>query len=196
MPVTGLAGLVLAAGASSRLGRSKMLEPVHGEPMIRLSCQAARTVCGAGVALVTGRNGDEVARAADGLVTSVILNRNWAHGMAESIRVGVDQLGPAVTGVLVMPGDLAEVDGEDLSRLAAAWSGQLDSPAAAEFDGVIGAPAIFPREWFPRLASLTGDQGARSLLRSAERISIVPMETAGRDVDTPEDLDRLSDRGR
>ena len=185
-------GLVLAAGASSRLGRSKMLEPVLGRPLVRRSCAAATAVCGAGVTVVTGRQTKDVGAAVRGLATSVVENPSWSEGMASSIRAGIDSLARDVTAVLVMPGDLAEVNSDDLTRLVSAWCQRPDVPAAALFDDVVGAPAIFPRTWFPRLVGLSGDHGARNLLRAAESISKVSMDSASLDVDSQSDLDRLS----
>ena len=191
----GLAGLVLAAGASSRMGRSKMLAEIRGEAMVRLICRAAARVCGAGVVIVVGRQADEVTTAVDGLADSVVTNPEWELGMSTSIRHGIGQLDADISGVLILPGDLAEVDEEDLTRLATAWYRRPEQPAASRFDGVLGAPAIFPRSWFARLSALQGDAGARDLLRSAPAISAVTMDAAGRDVDSPEDLGRVSDQG-
>jgi molybdenum cofactor cytidylyltransferase len=95
----------------------------------------------------------------------------------------------AVDGVLLMLADQASVTADDLRRLAGAWRRQPDSILAAQYSGVTGVPAIFPRWAFHDLAQLRGDRGAQLLLqRYADRVARLRMVSAAIDIDRPEDL--------
>jgi CTP:molybdopterin cytidylyltransferase MocA len=92
-------------------------------------------------------------------------------------------------GVMVLLADQPSITSEDLKALVSVWQVHPRSMAAAEYEDVVGAPAIFPRRSFRGLASLRGDTGAQHLLLGeAERLLRVPMPNAAVDVDRPEDL--------
>ena len=80
---------------------------------------------------------------------------------------------------------------DDLDALIAEWRIEPELIAAASFSDRLGPPVIIPRAFWPQLAALRGDQGARSLLEWHTEHSAVSMPHAGFDVDTPEDLARL-----
>jgi molybdenum cofactor cytidylyltransferase len=89
--------------------------------------------------------------------------------------------------------DQVAVTREDLQRLVGAWRRQPEYIAAAHYGALTGVPAIFPRSSFSDLQSLRGDAGARQLLRrNPDRLTRVPMERAAIDIDTPEDLLKLT----
>jgi molybdenum cofactor cytidylyltransferase len=120
---------------------------------------------------------------------SVVVNREWQEGMASSIRSGMSQVPGAADGVLLVLADQPGVSSEDLRRLAGAWRRQPDSILAAQYSGILGVPAIFPRWAFRDLAELRGDRGAQLLLkRYIDRVARLPMPSAAVDIDTPEDL--------
>lgn len=92
-------------------------------------------------------------------------------------------------GVLLMLADQPGVTAEDLRRLAGAWRRRPDSILAAQYSGIAGVPAIFPRWSFRDLAELRGDRGAQALLkRYMDRVARLPMPSAAVDIDRPEDL--------
>jgi len=113
--------------------------------------------------------------------------------MASSIRAGVARLPGSCTGAMLILADQAAVTAEDLRRLAAAWRKQPEYVVAAQYGATTGAPAIIPYSMFRDLAQLRGDRGAQALFkRNPDRLVRVPMESAAIDIDTPEDLLRLS----
>lgn len=187
----GLAGLLLAAGGSSRFGSPKALARFRGGTLIEHAVRLLRQRCGAGILVVSGE-ADQLLRNALGAEVPVVRNPDWAAGMAASLACGIRHLPPA-DAALVMPCDLPAVTPEDLRRLAAAWQAAPDQVAAAAWEGHLGPPAIFPRDRWPELLVLQGDQGARGLLTTEPRLTAVPMPSAALDVDTPEDLARLQD---
>ncbi|HEY8537668.1 MAG TPA: nucleotidyltransferase family protein, partial [Steroidobacteraceae bacterium] len=118
---------------------------------------------------------------------------HWEEGLASSLKCGLGTVPPSADGAMIVLGDQVRVTRDDLSRLLAAWRGQEHMIAAAAYERTIGVPAIFPRAYFPELAELRGDEGARKVLRrNVDHVVRVPMPNAAFDLDTPEDLRALT----
>lgn len=187
--------IVLAAGASSRLGQPKQLVRIGGRPALHRVVSSATSLAGHSVTVVIGSHAQDLSRLLAHSPASVIVNRHWEEGMASSIRCGLGALPAACDAVLILLGDQVAVTSDDLKRLAAAWSDQEGSIAAATYEQRVGVPAIFPRIFFSELAELRGDQGARRILeRNSYRLIRVPMPNAAIDLDTPDDLAALTQR--
>jgi molybdenum cofactor cytidylyltransferase len=185
----GLHAVVLAAGASTRFGSAKQLVRIAGRPMLHATVTRAVEVAGNAVIVVLGARADELAPLLSHSPASIVINRDWREGIGSSIRAGVARLPAACSGVMLLLADQAAVTAEDLRRLAGAWRRQTDYVAAAVYGSTVGVPAIFPRSAFGDLLKLRGDQGARALIqRNPDRVVRVPMDSAGVDIDTPEDL--------
>jgi molybdenum cofactor cytidylyltransferase len=187
-----LHAIVLAAGGSSRFGSPKQLVRVDGRPLLHAAVSRAADVAGHSVSVVLGAHAADLAPLLRHSVASIVINRDWAEGMASSIRAGVARLPGSCTGVMLVLADQAAVTAEDLRRLATAWRRQPAYIVAAQYRATLGAPAIFPASSFRDLAELRGDRGAQSLFkRNPDRVVRVPMDSASIDIDTPEDLLRL-----
>jgi len=185
--------LVLAAGASTRLGSPKQLARVRGRPALQIVVETAMAVAGQSVTVVVGAHAADIMPLLSRKGVSTVVNRRWDEGMGASLRAGVAALPNACTAVLVLLGDQVAVTPDDLRRLGAAWKGQEGIIAAAVYQGRPGVPAIFPRWCFQELAQIKGDQGAKHVLgRHTSRLVQVPMANAAVDLDTPEDLARLN----
>jgi molybdenum cofactor cytidylyltransferase len=175
-----VAAVVLAAGASRRLGRAKQLVEVGGETLLK---RAVRVAVEAELepVFVVVRSAD-VARGLLGC--EAVVNALAEEGMASSIRAGVArarELG--VVGVVVMACDQVALRAEHLRDLCA----EVDRVTGSGYVGKVGIPAYFPAENFGELMELRGDVGARELLRGA--VAVVD-EGLGLDVDTEADVDR------
>lgn len=185
--------LVLAAGASRRLGQPKQLVKLAGRPALHGVVANAVALAGSAVTVVIGAHAQELTRLLAHTPASVVVNRQWEEGMAASIRRGLAALPSTCEAVLILLGDQVAVTADDLKRLASAWKEQEGVIAAATYDRHVGVPAIFPRICFSELAELRGDQGARKILeRNNYRLVRVPMSNAAIDLDTPEDLAALT----
>ena len=185
--VTGFApatipAIILAAGASRRLGRPKQLVLHQGETLLRRAVAAA-SAC-APVVVVTGCGSEAMAAELAGLGVEVVFNPRWEEGMASSIRAGVKALPPGVPGALFLVCDQPAVDAALVAKLLAAWKGE---PVACAYGGVRGIPAILPARVFPGLLALEGDRGARGFLQGEDVVE-VPFEQGAWDVDEPGDL--------
>ena len=187
--------LVLAAGASSRLGQPKQLVRLGGRPALHRVVSAATGLAGHQVTVIVGAHASELSRLLAHSPASVIVNRHWEEGMASSIRCGMAAIPAGTEAVLILLGDQVAVTTDDLKRLAGAWREQDGTIAAASYDQHCGVPAIFPRICFGELSELRGDQGARRVIdRNDFRLVRVPMPNASVDLDTPEDLAVLTQR--
>jgi len=197
--------VVLAAGASTRLGRPKQLVMHEGLPLVRRAAIAAADAGAAPVLVVLGADADEIAPALAGLQSvSVVMNADWHTGLASSLAAGLRALGTidseaefdaefdaGYDAVLVTLADQPLVDAAALRRVLVAFTHQ-QRIVAAEYDGVIGVPAIFAREHLADLLRLTGDAGAGSWLRRhAGDVTRVRLDAAALDVDTERDVARL-----
>lgn len=192
---TSLHVLVLAAGASTRLGQPKQLVKLGGRPALHIVVSNAVALAGNAVTVVLGAQAREMTHLLAHSPASVVVNRHWEEGMGSSLRFGVGALPPACDAVLVLLGDQVGVTADDLKRLASAWRGEESMIAASMYDQRVGVPAIFPRVCFSELSELRGDRGARIVLeRNSYRLVRVPMANAAIDLDTPEDLAALVER--
>ena len=178
--------VLLAAGASRRLGRPKQLVALEGETLLRRAARAALAGC-APVLVVVGSRATDMAANLEGLPVTVVENPGWEEGMASSIRAGIRALPAGAAGVLFLVCDQLAVDGALVTRLLEVQGGHPDAVVACGYAGTRGTPSIFPARCFPALLELQGDQGARGLLRG-EGVVVVPFPEGDADVDCPEDL--------
>jgi len=190
-----IAAVVLAAGASSRLGRPKQLVAFRGRSLLRGAVEAALGAGCSPVVVVLGAQADRMRRELESLEVRAVVNPAWREGMGTSVRAGVHELAAAAEEIdaAVLTGcDQPGLSAEVLSRLIEAYRGRVDptaTMAACAYAGVLGVPALFARGEFGRLATLEGDRGARDLLRErADRVVRVPWPRGAIDVDTPDDL--------
>ena len=144
--------LVLAAGASTRLGQPKQLVKLGGRPALHIVVSNAVALAGNAVTVVVGAHAREMTHLLAHSPASVIVNRSWEEGMSSSLRFGVASLPPGCDAVLVLLGDQVGVNADDLKRLAAAWKGEESLIAASVYDQHVGVPAIFPRLCFSELS--------------------------------------------
>jgi molybdenum cofactor cytidylyltransferase len=192
-----LACILLAAGASRRLGRPKQLVRHRGRPLLLVAAEAARRALPLSpLVVVLGAEAPRMRLVLERarLRTDAIVNPQWSEGMAGSLRAGLAALGRTVRAALVLTVDQPLVDAAALARLVAAWRRRPGVPAAARYDGRPGVPAVLPRRYWRALKSLGGDEGARALLRGGAGVTLVDMPEAALDVDTPADLRRLASR--
>ena len=178
--------VILAAGASRRLGQPKQLVELEGESLLRRIVRTA--LAGGGpVTVVTGCKAPEMAAHLAGLPVDLVVNPGWEEGIAASLRCGVAALPPGTSGVLLLLCDQPGVDPGLLARLQAAHRADPEALIACAYADTRGTPALFPAHSFPRLLELTGDRGARGLLQG-EGVVLLPFPAGAVDVDCPEDL--------
>ncbi|HSM31730.1 MAG TPA: nucleotidyltransferase family protein [Woeseiaceae bacterium] len=184
--------VVLAAGGSQRFGRSKLLEPVQGEPLVRRAANLAREVCGDCSLLVTGHERAAVTAAAGDAVRFMIVNDRYEDGIGVSIALAAKAVSHAADALLLLFADQPLVTPRHLRALLAAWDGSDREIVATAFSGILGPPVLFPRGAFTALGRLSGDTGAKSVLQDSRfDVRTVAFEDAAIDIDTPADLEKL-----
>ena len=187
-----LAGAVLAAGASQRLGAPKQLVSFRGQPLLRhVVTKLEASLAGAPVAVVLGARRLEIAPCLRDTPVEVLVNEAWSEGLASSIRLVVRwALGHTFSSLLLTVVDQPLLSRAHLDRLVAAHA-QAHQPVASTYDGVVGVPAIIPAACFDALLNLRGDRGAAGVLRSCADLIQVPWPAGSFDVDRPSDVERL-----
>jgi molybdenum cofactor cytidylyltransferase len=176
-----VAALILAAGASTRLGSPKQLVLLAGETLLKRAVRVAREAGCTPIVVVLGASAEMIQSECELEDAVIVINQSWAEGMGTSVRAGVGAL-QDVDGCVVMTCDMPAVTASHLRVLMA--SGDVTASGYADRRGV---PAYFPASAFAELMALRGDAGARELLRSAHCEELVGGEL---DVDAVEDLER------
>ncbi len=186
--------LLLAAGASRRLGAPKQLLSYQGESLLRRAARAALASVCRPVIVVIGAHHERVAGEIADLPLEIVVNGQWASGIAASIRAGMEHLAARAgnRAVVVMLCDQPRVDARIINDLVAAYRA-TDAPlVAAKYNATHGVPALFDRRLYRALLTLTGAQGAKNIiLASSADLLEVPAPEAAFDVDTPADYERL-----
>jgi molybdenum cofactor cytidylyltransferase len=188
-----VAGIVLAAGGSTRLGRPKPLLDWHGRPFVRVVAGTASAAGLKPVIVVTGSKADQVAAALDGMQVTIACNREWKSGQSSSIRAGLLTC-PASTGAAVfLLADQPQVNFDVIAALVDAHAAEL-SPIVAPLVMMEqrANPVLFDRDTFPDLLALQGDVGGRAVFWK-HQVEYMPWhdDRLLLDVDTEADYRRL-----
>jgi CTP:molybdopterin cytidylyltransferase MocA len=187
-----IAAVILAAGASRRLGQPKQLVRIQSESLLERTLHVVREAGIDAVFVVLGAHADRIEAEADLRDVALVRNAQWETGMASSIHAGMNAMQEAMPGaeaVLLLVCDQVHLTSAHLRRLleAAKWGAIV----ASAYEGVPGVPAILPSHAFPQLMELRGDAGARSLLKE-DSVIAVDFEDGVIDLDTEEDLRRIA----
>jgi len=190
MPVP---AIILAAGASRRLGQPKQLVQVAGETLLARTIRMVGEAEADPVFVVLGAHHEVIAANVDLSHVHPVCNPHWEQGIASSIQAGMNamqQFDPEAEAVLLLVCDQPRLSAAHLRSLIEAYEQSVGSTiVASEYAGIAGIPAIFPASQFARLMALKGDAGARFLLRdpALPRVAL-SLEGGEIDVDTPSDL--------
>ncbi|TAJ38329.1 MAG: 4-diphosphocytidyl-2C-methyl-D-erythritol kinase [Reyranella sp.] len=193
-----VAVLVLAAGRSTRMGGpNKMLADANGEPLIVHAVKAALESQAVEIVVVLGHMAEEVRTAIEGAIPGrsrlrFVTNPDFAEGLSTSVRTGIGALSSNADAAVVQLGDMPGVGAGLLNRLIAAFS-PVEGRAICvpTVGGKRGNPVLWARRFFPEMAKLSGDSGAKHLIgEHADLVCEVEMagEAAITDIDTPEAL--------
>jgi molybdenum cofactor cytidylyltransferase len=194
-----VAAIILAAGASRRLGQPKQLVGFAGEMLLERALRLAREAGASPVLAVLGAHFAPICANIPFEKAIPVLNDQWELGISSSIHAGLHELdarAPETPGALIMTCDQPRLTSAHLSALLRAFDEQTTSHiVASSYAGALGIPATFPRSAFPMLYALTGDKGARGvLLHPPCPLVSLPFEGGEVDIDLPSDLANLKDR--
>lgn len=187
-----IAGIVLAAGTSSRMGRNKLTLPLDGKPMVAHVVEAALAAHLDPVIVVTGHDAAAVRQALGRAPVRFVQNDNFAQGLSTSLRAGIRAVTPDCEGAVVLLGDMPRITAPLIENVVAAFNPAEDHViCVATAEGERGHPVLWGRQFFTELERVEGDTGARSvmrrypdLIREVEAGDGAPLA----DIDTPEAL--------
>jgi molybdenum cofactor cytidylyltransferase len=189
--------LILAAGASTRMGRPKQMLVVDGQPLLMHSVREA-TATGADVFVVIGAHAEEHKALLSSLPIHLVEHTQWQNGMGSSLKAGLKKIlaaNPAATGVLVMLCDQPKVSRAHLETLLNCAAQSEKEIVASHYDQTLGVPALFKQSMFSSLLALGDEAGAAKLIRNhPDSVEVVDFPEGSIDLDTPEDLARYTGR--
>lgn len=193
------AGLILAAGGSSRFGGLKQLALVDGEPLLARVIRAALSSALDRTILVLGFEAQKITDQLGGMLVhpalSVIVNTEWQQGMATSLRAGMGLIDGSYDSVMVMLGDFPRLDARIIDKVLKAFRTSDKGICLPVREGRWGHPVCLSARYFEALLRVEGDQGARRIIRE-NWSDVCRMETQEngcfRDIDSRQDLDNLT----
>ena len=194
-----VSGVILAAGSSRRLGRPKQLLDLGGEPLLWHTIRNAIRSGLSEVLVVLGSRAEEIRVAVGDVGQRTMVNPDFAEGQSTSLVVGMDAVSTEADAVVILLGDQPLVSPAAIDRLVEAYKGRDGEIVQAAYEGVPGNPVLFGRSLFGELTAVTGDEGARSVIkRHAEAVVRVEVGDVAEaiDVDTEADYAALVGRWR
>lgn len=187
--------IILAAGASSRLGSPKQLLRFENSSLLERTIFCATQAELGPVVVVLGANAESLKNAITAKELTIGLNNNWQEGMASSIRAGVDKMKdafPLIEGVIITVCDQPFITSQLLKDLYNKHKGSQKPIVAAAYQDILGTPVFFHRSLFNELNELKGDRGAKQVVnKDNNRVASVPFPMGETDIDTKEDYERL-----
>jgi len=185
--------VVLAAGASTRLGEPKQLITLNGVTLLRRAALTALETVHRPVAMVLGASNHLFRGELDGLDVAIAENKHWSDGMGSSIRCGMEHLlsiQPSLDAALLMVCDQPFVSAELLNALVEKHRRTTETIIACDYGESVGVPALFPKRVFFDLLQLRGSEGAKKLIVS-QPYSTISFPDGAFDIDTPTDVTKL-----
>jgi molybdenum cofactor cytidylyltransferase len=189
-----VAGIVLAAGVSSRMGRNKMFIEVGGETLLR---RAVRVAAGAGlspVVVVLGHEADRAGALLTGLPCLPVVNEQYLDGIQYSVRAGVKALPGTASAAVVVLADMPLVTSEMIQTLVGRYRDGTAPLVLSSYSGVNAPPTLYDRSLFAELATLEGHRCGRQVVEH-HREEAVAVDWPGEvltDLDEPDDVERIT----
>jgi molybdenum cofactor cytidylyltransferase len=186
--------IVLAAGASKRMGRPKQLLPWKGRTLLRHACETALATSLRPIVVVLGCEANACEQELAGLDVRHVTNSEWSKGMGSSVASGIASLegvDPGTSGALLMLVDQPDLTASFLESMVELWLKSDQGIVATQYPEGGGVPALFSRSFFSALQALDGDLGARQIIARAESaVTLVQSPDELTDLDTPKLFER------
>ena len=188
-----VAGVVLAAGDSRRLGQLKQLVNWRGRPLVWYAVQAALGGGLSPVVVVIGAQAQSVHQVLADERVIFVENPEWADGMSTSLNAGLAEVEEHAEAVVLLLSDMPFVDEALVRALVKEHRHTLSPLVAPRAGGRRANPVLFDRVTFPALHAVQGDHGGRGLFQHFPKVWIEWDESILFDLDSPEDLRRLKE---
>ena len=189
-----VAGIILAAGEGTRMGRTKQSLPFRGKTILECVVESALASGLHRVVAVLGHQADLLEPLLEKSGVEVVVNPLYRQGQSSSLKSGLYALTVESEAALFLLGDQPLVTPALIDRILAAYRASPSPIVLPLFEGRRGNPVLFSRETFPRIEALGEDCGARPLFQEyAARLLSVPVDDPAIhfDIDTQEDYQRL-----
>jgi molybdenum cofactor cytidylyltransferase len=191
-----ICGIILAAGISSRMGKTKQLLLYKGSPILSHVMKNALASNLSSVIVVLGHDAEKIKKNIDFSLVCPVLNRGYKTGQASSLKKGLKAVTGPCDGAMFLLGDQPRVDKSVINTLINALLTSDDSIIIPCYRKKRGNPVIIAEDLFPEINDLDGDTGARVLFKKYKnnilKININDPAILV-DVDTPEDYKKLND---
>lgn len=183
-----IAAIILAAGASSRMGEPKQSLDINGEPLLKRTVRTVLESDIKNIAVVLGAYDDARQHIPDDIGVDIVLNKHWEKGMGSSIKTGLDHLCgkyPDLDTVLIFVCDQPLLTPEIISRILQKKHSTGKPIVASGYAHVPGVPVLFSKSFFDELKNLPDDQGAKKIIiQNRSDVEIVPFPGGEVDLDT------------
>ena len=187
--------VILAAGASTRLGKPKQLLQYHGKTLLNHAVNEAINAKADAVVVILGKNADLFKDEINNEKIRVVINKDWEEGMASSVRLGLDTLlkiRPYMDAVIFMVCDQPHVSSSILNELITTQQKTTRQIVTCNYGESIGPPALFHKKYFRELATLNGDVGAKNIIQqNMHDVATIQFPEGKIDIDTEEDYEAL-----
>ncbi|RIV21459.1 nucleotidyltransferase family protein [Fibrisoma montanum] len=189
-----LGTIILAAGSSARMGgEPKQLLTYEGKTLMRRITDSALSLQAGPVAVVLGAHREQIAPELAGLPITLIDNRQWASGLASSLKIGLAALyltQKELDAILVLLTDQPLVSAGVLQHLIATYQEENKGIVACQYNGQLGLPALFSRNYIDELLQLDGDKSPKwVIVRHRADCAMVPFEAGAVDLDSWRDVE-------
>jgi molybdenum cofactor cytidylyltransferase len=189
-----IVGLVLAAGAGTRFGGAKQLADLHGTPLLEHALRAMAAAQLGRVVVVLGASAEEILGQVDLHGAAPVICDRWEDGQSASLAYGLSTVDDAEAALVVL-GDQPRLSPQAIERVLQARDPGVEAVRASYY-GEPGHPVLLERSLFARLRDVSGDRGARNLLRSVKTREVSCDDLGGgEDVDTLAQLEALRQAG-
>jgi molybdenum cofactor cytidylyltransferase len=193
--ITKIHVLIMAAGASRRLGQPKQLLEYKGETLIRrISNEALKAKIGE-ITVVTGYDHENIEKEISDLKVNVFYNEEWEEGLGASIRNGLKHIldiNPQTNAILLSMVDQPFVDATHLKKLVAAYDAARPMIIASAYSSTFGVPILVDSFYFDALKKLKGDEGGKKIFANyIKNIVEIPFIEGKIDIDEKKDLEKL-----
>ena len=192
-----VAAILLAAGASARMGRTKQLLPYGDETLVRWAVRMALGSVCRPVLVVLGARSELIGAELADLPVQLLENRQWAEGMGSSVRCGIRgalALHSDLDAIVLLLADQPQVTAKTINQLVETAKRTTQPIIASAYANTLGVPALFTRNTFDELTSLPSEWGAKKLIaHGGDRVVAVPAPEAAWDVDTPQNYRDLNE---
>ncbi len=188
--------IILAAGSSTRMGRSKQLIELDEETLLARAVRIAGAT-GMKTVAVLGADHEKHEKAIRKMEIDTVFNPDWQSGMASSIKAGLRHFSgnKSIHAVIVMVCDQPLLSSDHLTNLRDQWISANKPIIASCYTGTVGVPVLFDQSMFAEILTLSGEGGAKKIIQNhPEKTAGISFPEGAVDLDTPDDYKTFLNR--